>query len=721
MELFQKNENQFQYFIKDVEKVVENIGIHAKKEEIAELKKLIDNFKTKTDDFFREDRRLNIGVVGQVKAGKSSFLNTMLFDGKEILPKAATPKTATLTKMEYAEQNKIVIEYYAEDEWDVLEDNAQVNQEDEVYTSAREIIEMVRKNGINPREYLAKEIEEIEFSSYDDLMAGLNQYVGEDGKYTPIVKAVTLHINKEEFRGLSIVDTPGLNDPIVSRTVRTKEFIEVCDVVFFLSQSGSFLDKSDWILLSSQLPQKGVKRLVLLASKYDSGIRDVLRLPSPDDDIFGADPNTATTIADACKLIQRKLTKRARQKTEEFVKDLENRNSSKELISVISQCSEPILVSALSENMSKKSQEELSKEEENIYKALSKFSQNMQEDLKRLGNFEKIRQLFGAVVEEKENILEQKSKTFVPNAKEELRDKLSNFKERASKRLSILKENDKEQLTKQKEEIEKQISSIKSEILSVFHDLNTRLETEKAECVRDVRAASRDYASVQERSGTKTVRRSYTVSDSKWWNPFSWGKSHTEYSTYDEHYSYCLAADAVENISKFAKDAVGQVEKVFVESIQLKELKRRLLEVVIHNFDTGSESYDAGLVRLMVEEPISQIDFPFFKIDIEEDMRKISSKFSGEITSGSEKNELIIAMNTSISAIFDRIAEKLSEEVVSFKKGMMETADKLQDSLLQNVRQEFKTLLEQYNNKEKEIASYQQYVELLEIELKKIV
>ena len=103
-----------------------------------------------------KNRKLNIGVVGQVKAGKSYFLNTLLFNGLEILPKASTPKTATLTKMEYSEENIIQIEYYSPEEWEVLEDNALVDFEDEIYTSAREIIEMVRKNGVEPHTYLEK-------------------------------------------------------------------------------------------------------------------------------------------------------------------------------------------------------------------------------------------------------------------------------------------------------------------------------------------------------------------------------------------------------------------------------------------------------------------------------------------------------------------------------------------------------------------------------------
>ena len=54
------------------------------------------------------------------------------------------------------------------------------------------------------------------------------------------MKAVTLFLHKKEFEGLSIVDTPGLNDPIASRTIRTKEFMEVCDVVFSLASPEAF-------------------------------------------------------------------------------------------------------------------------------------------------------------------------------------------------------------------------------------------------------------------------------------------------------------------------------------------------------------------------------------------------------------------------------------------------------------------------------------------------
>lgn len=711
MAIFLTDDKQLQFFVDDTKAVIERLSSKATKSDMAVLDKLIENFKIKTEDFYRENRKLNIGVVGQVKAGKSSFLNTLLFNGEEILPKASTPKTATLTKMEYSEHNIIQVEYYSVEEWEVLEDNALVDLDDEVYTSAREIVGMVRRNGLEPIPYLEMGNEQIEFATYDDLIANLNNYVGEDGKFTPIVKAVTLYLNKEEFKGLSIVDTPGLNDPIASRTIRTKEFIEVCDVVFFLSQSGSFLDKSDWILLSSQLPQKGVKKLVLVASKYDSGIRDILRVQD-DDDIFGDDDNTADNIPKACKIIKKKLKKRAKVKVEEFIKDLSVRESSSELIEVIKQCSDPILVSSMACNMAKKKEEDYTKEERNVYAALKKFSDDIESDLRLLGNFDEVNAIFAGVVAEKEAILEQKAKSFIPTAMAELCACLEEFKAKASKRLSVLEQNDREALLEQKKLIEGQINNIRADITTVFGELNAKLETEKAEGVREIREASKDYLDVRERTGSVTRHGSYTTGH-LWWKK-------THHYTYQEHYSYCIASDAIDNLRKFSMEAVNQVEKVFSDALELKEIKRRLLNVVVQNFDMGSEKYDSALFRILVEETVAQIEFPVFNIDISDAMNGIAAKFTGELTSAGQKTELTTALSKAISRIYDELCKKLTSSVAEFKAEMKNISKTVENSLLENINNEFEVLLSQYEHKENEIAEYKSYIELLDKEIARL-
>lgn len=717
----QQNLKQFDHFSEQVEAFIGNLQDVSNDKDKEQLEQFNANFKRKIEDFFSENRKLNIGVIGQVKAGKSSFLNTVLFDGKEILPKASTPKTATLTKMEYSDENIIEIEYYSREDWEVIEDNAAQADilDGEIFTSARELVDMVTDNGIDVDEKLEKGIEQLRFNTYEDLIAQLNQYVGEDGKYTPLVKAVTLYLNKEDFKGISIVDTPGLNDPIVSRTLRTKEFIEVCDVVFFLSQSSSFLDKSDWELLSAQLPQKGVKKLVLIASKYDSGIRDVLR-EEAEDDIFGGDNNTASNILDACKLIEKKLTRRVRDKIKEYEKDTGKTETQEKLLEIIKECKKPIPISAMTYNMSQKTVEDYNAEERNVYQALSKFSDNIQYDMKKMGNIETVQGVFESVIEEKERILEEKSISFIPTAKEELRSLLSSFREKSEKRLSLLSGNDREQLLQQKQAMEEQINGVKADILTVFGEWNVKLESEKAEGIRELRSISKEYSSLNERTGTTTKTGSYTVSTSKWYNPFSWGSSRTEYYTYEEHYSYLVASDAVDNLRNFVFDATNRVETVFTEAINIKEMKRRLLNVVVNNFDMGSEKYDSSLFRIMVEDTVNKIEFPMIKIDASSAMDKIASEFTGELTSSSEKTSLINALSNAIGKSFDTISVQLANSVGNFKQEMDEISTSLQNSLLENISGEFDEILKKVENKEKEIEKFRDYIYNLETEIRKL-
>ena len=66
----------------------------------------IKKIKEKVEESKKEGRLLKIGIVGEVKSGKSSFLNALIFDGEDILPKASTPMTAALTRIIYSKENE---------------------------------------------------------------------------------------------------------------------------------------------------------------------------------------------------------------------------------------------------------------------------------------------------------------------------------------------------------------------------------------------------------------------------------------------------------------------------------------------------------------------------------------------------------------------------------------------------------------------------------------
>ncbi len=685
------------------------------RKEIDALRNINKNFLKKTDDFFRDDRKLNIGVMGQVKAGKSSFLNTLLFGGKEVLPKAATPKTAVLTKMEYSEENSIEIEYYTEDEWNDLEALAADDYSDESTVSAREIIEMAKDNGIDPRDYVTRGSENMPFDSYDELTEHLNDYVGENGKLTPVIKSVTLHLCNEEFDGISIVDTPGLNDPIVSRTVKTREFMELCDVVFFLSQSDHFLDAADADLLKAQLPQKGVKRLVLAASKFDSALRDVLRRIDHDDLYLDEDDcdDIADNIPDGCAIIKRKLGARAKKEIGRFIKDLKDKDADEELISVLSQCEEPVMISAMAHDMTLKSGDEYNAGEKNLYGALSKFSSDVEADLKLISNFDRIREIYSEIIADKETTLVDKANSFVSTSKGELRTVLGGFKDKAEKRLNVVLHSDKETLDAQRKGLNDQIDTVRSDVEEIFGSVISGIEVGKQKALAEMRGIKDEFANITENTGT----RMRTGSRKKRFLIFF---KRTEYYTYPENYSYYLAADAAENFIKFSSEASNLAEAVFTDSMNYKEIKRKLLNVIVKDFDLGSESYSPAAFRLMVEEAVAGIEFPTISIDVGGLGDEIIKTFSGEIESADEKNRFRNMVIKTVQNIFAHISDELAKQVALCKSKLSDMADKTQESLLRDILKEFDELVSKCGDKEKEAENYRKYISALEKILKEL-
>lgn len=86
MNRIQMDDAPLKAFAGRMEALTQRLSDKAPAGDLNALRVQTETFKKKTADFFREERKLNIGVVGQVKAGKSSFLNTLLFIMKPLVP-----------------------------------------------------------------------------------------------------------------------------------------------------------------------------------------------------------------------------------------------------------------------------------------------------------------------------------------------------------------------------------------------------------------------------------------------------------------------------------------------------------------------------------------------------------------------------------------------------------------------------------------------------------
>jgi len=214
-----------------------------------------------------ENDILTIGVIGQMKAGKSTFLNAFVFED-DILPAATTPMTAALSVITYGPEKKIEAEFYSSEEWTEQKRTASLPIEpstDELMKSkiqaAKELVDKSAKLGGILNELLGKK--------QSDALDNLIDYVGADGKYVSITKSVTIYYPKEYLKGVNIVDTPGFNDPIVSREERTKSFLKKADVVLLMLYAGRPFDATDRAILFKNVGQCGIGKVLLGINKYD--------------------------------------------------------------------------------------------------------------------------------------------------------------------------------------------------------------------------------------------------------------------------------------------------------------------------------------------------------------------------------------------------------------------------------------------------------------------
>lgn len=213
-----------------------------------------------------EQDKLTIGVIGQMKSGKSTFLNAFVFED-DVLPVATTPMTASLTVITYGEKEQIISEFYNANEWQEIKrlansNNIEMNSEmaDKI-VAARELIVKAQDNNININEYLGK--------TKEDNIDSIEEYVGADGKFTPITKNVTIFCNKEYLKGVEVVDTPGFNDPVVSREQKTKNFLKNADMVLLLTYAGRPFDATDKNILFDYVANCGVGSVLVVVNKYD--------------------------------------------------------------------------------------------------------------------------------------------------------------------------------------------------------------------------------------------------------------------------------------------------------------------------------------------------------------------------------------------------------------------------------------------------------------------
>ena len=664
----------------------------------------------------QDARKLSIGIVGAMKAGKSSFLNACIFGGRDVLPKAATPMTAALTRIRYSETPQATVHFYERKDWEKIEDNAQKYEEQlntkysnyckiydrshadstegvcskqvfertlfqqdvsEVLKSAKELTQMVGSNSA-----ILEHLGDADVLD-GDIMAKLQDYVGARGRFTPIVNYVELEVNLPELEDLEIVDTPGLNDPIVSRSYATRQFLRACDVVILLSPCSQFMDANTVGLMANGLPDNGVRKVIVVGSKLDSGLLN--------------EPKGSFAVAS-----QHALNSYKGQFRNTMQQAMRNNPRRAGIMEKISE-SDLLFVSSTCSSMARKQKQHqpLSPAEnlvlQNLHSNFPDFDETL---LSSIGGINKVLKTLEAVRQQKAEIIHGKNNTLLETAQINHLRALDKIQQELSSSRTTLKNSTSEQLLQRTEAIQQVMESSRGKLMYIFdgaaigcknkvNQLLPQLTLEQQNHQRlDVQTSSEEHHGVE---GTGL------------------------FGLIKEHYSYTVTnnrvdvSEVVTNLEHHASTCQNTINQEFQYVFNREQLSHRIVEVVLDAFRKSDMEFDEDDIRLPLQNVLNELSSPEIRFDYTTYIDKVESQFPAGYAENDDihklkslqtrlLNEIDQDMGQQLAAALQGAANMLNKQAVTF-------ADRIQELLCG----ELEKLQGQIQERETYLAAYQQF------------
>lgn len=695
------------------------------------------------DSFAEQGRVLRIGIIGRVKAGKSSMLNALLFNGNDILPKAATPMTAALTIMEYSENVSAEVDFFTQqdiDEIKVKYDLFQKALDSKVKEKELENAERIkRKKGVNSlsaeeqqecrnkaKSQAEREMkDDPSFASYDqycrikesgkslsdleqyrtisagsveELMNGvLNQFVGSSGAFMPFTKSVTLHIPEKGLQGLQIIDTPGINDPVTSRGERTNQLLQHCDVVLIVSPSGQFLSSEDTDLMHQVTTKEGTQQAYLIASQVDN-------------QLFGSESQGLSDPIHVLERISDNLTKHARNVLAKQVQEYPSMKVATDKLSK----NNVICSSSVAFSLQQRFDEQHTWDAnlQHVWRNLNqKFPDVFSHEelaknaLNQLANIHQIHQIVSEVTANKEQILAQRRIDFENGKRTALQGYLKAWAERINEQIHQIQHADVDELRKQEAELKKQQATIDANVGGVYDDLISDIKLNLSKQLKDkLKSEMRRFDSVSDDAqGSETEYEEYQVKEKRGGlgtllDIFDGGKTVTK--TRSHSYTTVKAKPirrAIEEIRSNLEDELGHLSENYSQA-----WKKKIYSQVVSALREamGDGELDVNIIARAVKNVLARIPEASFKL--EDDIPK-SLKKTGKLT-GYEAESFIDDAEDYISNLKDVVNKDISAYMTTLVSNLkkIDLAKELTADLENNLKQ----LLSEIENKEASLFNY---------------
>ena len=681
--------------------------------------------KAHAEDILTRERTLKIGIIGQVKAGKSSFLNALVFDGEDILPQAATPMTAALTKIVYGEKAQAEVFFYTPQDWEkgieslsdryqrlyeekwrgrqrqqkfaslvqpdfVLQRAAarEMEQEYPNETAAHQLVEMSQKG-----EVTVEDLPPSKTVPLEDVQQDLKAYVGADGAYTPFVKYLVLHINNPLLKGLEIVDTPGLGDPILSRSQKTNDFLIQCDLVFLLSVTSQFLNRDDLALLQSTLPAEAIQAAVLVGTKFDQALLE--------------DPSRSRiSLKEAVLSTSKKIAQSARRTLErECALAPQNKVMAKVRGSLPPQFTSSILYRAAREIEQGKS---LGEGEKHILSQLDRRFVGVEcsnpKFLMGLANISRLKKKeFDRVHAEKEKVIAERSRAFAKEKRHSFLQQLDDMQLEAEKCLHTIQTEDMDELKKKMADSQNAMRSMHKQIRTAFEKCGLDTARQLVAIKNNVNQLAEEFQDLS----IKTDTRVHHCTETHWFKK-------DEHWTETEDVKFAEVSEVIGNINAFITRAETNVSQNLHLAIDMDKIRDEIKRIVIQAFLKSNAEFDEDDIAGPVELVLNQVTMPKFQIVKRDDYTDmIVRQFQSGVVEGQDIHQLAMAQARVLGQIASDISDRLEQQAKEIQATLSERGLTFNDDVKAQIETRLQLLERHMQDREQSAASFASFLKCI--------
>ena len=210
--------------------------------------------------------RFIVAVCGQMKVGKSTLLNALLFSN-EVLPSAATPTTAKITFMEGCAKESVEAILYTPEEFRAVVEACRKDRQAEAELS--NALECARAAGLQESQLLTDPAQTERRAGLDEL-SRFTAVSEKGGTYNAYVNWVLVRADRPWLHQVTVADTPGTNDPNPVRDRITREWIQRADAVVYVTVAGQAgMDNEDVKFIDEHLAHVSPAHRIIAVNQCD--------------------------------------------------------------------------------------------------------------------------------------------------------------------------------------------------------------------------------------------------------------------------------------------------------------------------------------------------------------------------------------------------------------------------------------------------------------------